>query len=192
MNNEENVRANDLDSLIGDNHLQMMKAALPYMSVSQQRFISYFVKINELQRTINLFEEGEVATMGICSAGERSQSDSPIDMLNTIKPFANPAEQDLIDLVINFFQGFRLAGSFPDPVPSSTIPVQAQAQSQSQSQAQSQTQSEGPGRPANNQRQNNNPFGRMSFDQLKNFMPPDQQSKLETMQLMMSAMQQMN
>lgn len=186
MNNEENVRTNELDSLIGDNHLQMMKAALPYMNVAQQRFISYFVKVNELQRTINLFEDGEVATMGICSAGEKNQPDSPIDMLNTIKPFANQDEQDLIDLAINFFQGFRLAGSFPDPVPSSTIPVQAQAQAQTQSQT------EGPGKPVNHQRQNNNPFGRMSFDQLKNFMPAEQQSKFETMQLMMSAMQQMN
>ena len=180
MNNEQNVHANDLDSLIGDNHLHMMKAALPYMNVSQQRFISYFVKINELQRTVSLFEEGEVATMGICSAGERNQSDSPIDMLNTIKPFADPAEQDFIDLIINFFQGFKLAGAFSDPVPSSTIPVHAQ--------------SEGQGKQANqtNNHRQNNPLGRMSFDQIKNFMPPEQQSKFETMQLMMSAMQQMN
>ncbi|EXG86292.1 hypothetical protein [Lacrimispora sp.] len=190
MNNEQNIRANDLDSLIGDNHLQMMKAALPYMSVSQQRFMSYFVKINELRRTINLFEEGEVAAMGLNSSRERERNNNPLDMLNTIKSFANPAEQDLIDLIINFSQGLRLANSSPDPspIPSSTIPVQAQ----SQSQFQSQSQTEGSSRPTGNHRQNNNPFGRMPLDQLKNFMPPDQQAKFETMQLMMSAMQQMN
>ena len=154
MNNEQNVRANDLDSLIGDNHLQMMKAALPYMNVSQQRFISYFVKINELQRT-----------------------------------YADPAEQDFIDLIINFFQGFKLAGSFSDPVPSSTIPVQAQSEGQGRQTNQNNQNNQN--NQANNHRQNN-PFGRMSFDQLKNFMPPEQQSRFETMQLMMSAMQQMN
>ena len=189
MNNEQNVRANDLDSLIGDNHLQMMKAALPYMNVSQQRFISYFVKINELQRTVNLFEDGEVAAMGICSAGERNRSDAPIEMLNTIKPYADPAEQDFIDLIINFFQGFKLAGSFSDPVPSSTIPVQAQSEGQGRQTNQNNQNNQN--NQANNHRQNN-PFGRMSFDQLKNFMPPEQQSRFETMQLMMSAMQQMN
>lgn len=187
MNNEETVRANDLDSLIGDNHLKMMKAALPYMNVSQQRFISFFVKFNELQRTVNLFEDGEVAAMGICSAGERESPTSPMDMLNAIKPFANPSEQDLIDLFMNFFQGFRLAGAYSDPVPSSTVPMQAQSQSNSNSQ----TQSDGQNRSNNTHRQNN-PFGRMPFEQLKNFMPPEQQSRLETMQLMMSAMQQMN
>jgi hypothetical protein len=185
MNNEENIRANDLDSLIGNDHLQMMKVALPYMNVTQQRFISYFVKLNELQRTINLFEEGEVATMGICSAGEKNASDSPIEMLNTIKPYANQSEQDLIDLFMNFFQGFKLAGSYSDPVPSSTVPVQAQSQSQAQ------THSEGQNKSQNTRRQNN-PLGRMSLDQLKNFMPPEQQSRFETIQLMMSAMQQMN
>ncbi|WP_077611129.1 hypothetical protein [Clostridium sp. Marseille-P2415] len=183
MNNEQNLHANDLDSLVGDNHLQMMKAALPYMSVSQQRFISFFVKFNELRRTINLFEEGEVAAMGICSAGEREKPESPIEMLNTIKPYANPSEQDFIDLIINFFQGFKLAGSYSESVPSSTVPVQAQTQTQAKP--------EGQNRPQNPHRQNN-PFGRISLDQIKNFMPPEQQSRLETMQLMMSAMQQMN
>ncbi|MFT4105315.1 MAG: hypothetical protein QM657_06080 [Lacrimispora sp.] len=178
MNNEQNLQANDLDSLIGDNHLQMMKAALPYMSVPQQRSFSFFIKFNELRRTINLFEGGEVAAMGLSAPTEREQSDFPIDMLNTIKPFGSPSEQDLIDLMINFMQGFKLAGAFSDAVPGSTIPVQAQSDGQNRSQ--------------NHQRQNNNPFGRLSLDQIKNFMPPEQQSRFETMQLMMSAMQQMS
>lgn len=185
MNNEENVRANDLDSLISNNHLQMMKAALPYMNVTQQRFISTFVKFNELQRTINLFEEGEVAAMGICSAGDKPSPDSPLEMLNTIKPYANQSEQDLIDLFINFFQGFKLAGAYQEPVPTSTVPVQAQQQSDGQNKTDGQNKSQ-------NTRRQNNPLGRMPFEQLKNFMPPEQQSRFETMQLMMSAMQQMN
>lgn len=191
MNNEENVRANDLDSLIGNNHLQMMKAALPYMNVTQQRFISTFVKFNELQRTINLFEEGEVAAMGICSAGDRQSPDSPLEMLNTIKPYADPSEQDLIDLFINFFQGFKLAGAYQEPVPTSTVPVQAQAQPDGQNRTDGQSKTDGQNKSQNTRRQSN-PLGRMSFDQLKNFMPPEQQSRFETMQLMMSAMQQMN
>jgi hypothetical protein len=177
MNNEQNMRANDLDSRIENEHLQMMKAALPFMGASQQRFISYFVKINELQRTINLFEEEEVATMGICSTDNRQSPDSPLEMLNTIKPFANQNEQDLIDLIVNMLQGFKIAGAYQDFVPTSSVPVQAQ--------------SEGENKTQNTKRQNN-PFGKMSFDQLKNFIPPEQQSRFDTMQLMMSAMQQMN
>lgn len=178
MNNEKNLQANDLDSLIGDNHLQMMKAALPYMSVTEQRFISLFVKFNELKRTARLFEDEEVAAMGICSAGETAgKSASPLDMLGAIKPFGTPPEQDFIDLIMNFFQGFKLAGAAAEAMPGSTV-KDPEPQ-------------ENPGRQAAPHR-SGSPLGRMSFDQLKNFMPPDQQSKLETMQLMMSAMQQMN
>lgn len=175
MNYDQNLQPNDLDSLVGDNHLQMMKAALPYMSVSHQRFISLFIKTNELRRTVSLFEEGEVASMGICSAGEGEKSSSPIDMLNAIKPFGTPHEQDFIDLIVNFFQGFKLAGAYAEPLPSSTVPEQTTGESKGKS--------EGAHRP---------PFGRMPLEQLKSLMPPEQQSKLETMQLMMSAMQQMN
>ncbi|WP_124067931.1 hypothetical protein [Clostridium sp. E02] len=177
MNNEENIQANDLDSRIGDNHIQMMKAALPYMNVPNQRFISYFIKISELRRTVHLFDDEEVATMGICSAGERSTPDSPMDMLNIIKPYANPAEQDLIDLFMNFFQGFKMAGAYSNQVPSSTIPLQAQSETNNRNQ---------------NTNRSNNPFGNLPIDQIKNFLPPEQQSRLDTMQLMMSAMQQMN
>ena len=77
MNNEKNSQPVDLDSLIGDNHLQMMKAALPYMSVTEQRFISLFVKFNELRRTVQLFEDEEVAAMGICSTGESTENRRP-------------------------------------------------------------------------------------------------------------------
>lgn len=221
MNDEKNLQPNDLDSLIGDNHLQMMKAALPYMNVPEQRFISLFVKVGELQRTVRLFEDEEVATMGICSVGEeRPRSVSALDMLGAIKPFASPSEQDFIDLITNFYQGFKIAGAASDPVPSSTIhdPApsetsgwQAEAQNRQtedsnrraenlnrQTEGQPRQtegcskQTEGPNRQTASQHRSNGGFGRMPFDQLKNFIPPEQQSKLETMQLMMSAMQQMN
>ena len=65
MNNQQQYQPSELDSLIGDSHLQMMKAALPYMHASEQRFFSFFIKFNELRRTINLFEDQEIAAMGI-------------------------------------------------------------------------------------------------------------------------------
>ena len=183
MNNEKNSQPVDLDSLIGDNHLQMMKAALPDMSVTEQRFISLFVKFNELRRTVKLFEDEEVAAMGICSTGEDTEKPaSPIDMLGAIKPFGTPTEQDLIDLIMNFFQGFKLAGAVSDAVPGSMVPDPEPTENTAR-QAQSQTPPP---------HRSGGPFGRMSFDQIKNFIPQEQQSRLETMQLMMSAMQQMN
>lgn len=177
MNEEQDLKLTDLDYLTGNHHLQMMKAALPYMEVPEQKMLSVFVKINELQRTISLFRDEEVATMGICSLEEKK---SPVDMLKAIKPYGNTAEQDLIDLVSNFLQGGRF-NMFPGngfgfgnndsdasftaaEVPVGTeIPVDHNA---------------GPS------------MKRSPMEQLKNFLPPEQQSRLETMQMMMQAMQQ--
>ena len=36
----EELKFTELDYLIGDHHLQMIKAALPYVQVSQQKFLS--------------------------------------------------------------------------------------------------------------------------------------------------------
>lgn len=168
MNEEQDYKLTDLDYLIGDHHLQMMKAALPYMSLTEQKMISLFVKFNELKRTFHLFEDGETATLGICSAGERTAS--PVDMLNAIKPYGNTYEQDFIDLVMNFFQGFGLSRAYRETAPDMS------AQGNKAEEA-------GGG--------SGGPFGRIPFEQLKNFLSPEQQSKIETMQLVMSAMQQM-
>ena len=57
----------DLDYLIGDHHLQMIKAALPFLEVPEQKAVSVFVKAQELKNTLELFETEEIASMGICS-----------------------------------------------------------------------------------------------------------------------------
>ena len=46
-NEHTDYKLTDLDYLTGDHHLQMMKAALPFLNVPQQRTLSMFVKIQE-------------------------------------------------------------------------------------------------------------------------------------------------
>ena len=47
---KQDLKFTDLDYLIADHHLQMIKAALPYVTVSQQKFFSLLVKSSELMR----------------------------------------------------------------------------------------------------------------------------------------------
>lgn len=157
MNEEQDLKLTDLDYLIGNHHLQMMKAALPFMEVPEQKMMSVFVKFKELQRTISLFDQEEVASLGICSAGSAPEQRSPMDLLNAIRPYGNSGEQDFIDLISNFLHSGRLGGL---------------AQGFAQGSA-SQGSSQG-----------------FSFEQLKGFLSPEQQSRMENAQLMMQAMQQ--
>lgn len=148
MSEERNFKLTDLDFLVGNHHLQMIKAALPFLHVSEQKLISVLVKLEELHRTVDLFQDEEVATMGICSM--EKQHTSPMDMLNAMKPYGSTYEQDMIDMISSFIQGAKLSSGFQETSETSNK--------------------------------------KSPLDQLKNIIPPEQQSRLETMQLLMQAM----
>lgn len=137
MTPSDDYKLTDLDYLIGDHHLQMIKAALPYLGVPEQRAISLFVKAQELRKTMELFETEEVASMGICSLESARQKTTVRDLLNAIRPYGNPSERDMIDM----------ASALMD--------------------------------------------GQTPMDQLRRFLTPEQQSRFETMQMMMTAFQAM-
>ena len=63
--NENQFRLTDFDYLTADPKLQMLKAAIPYLPVSQQRVFSLLVKVQELQRAQSLFDGEEVSAMGL-------------------------------------------------------------------------------------------------------------------------------
>lgn len=178
-------KATELDSLTAAPHLQMIKAALPYINLPEQRILSLMVKVQELSRTMKLFEESEDGLVGICSLGGKQPG--PLDMLNAIKPFGSPYEQEFIDTITNFLQGYHMYQDYQDSV------AAAETAPASQNMAGGWPLSgfgsgpapgfDPPPAPAPSQ-------GPMSqIDQFKAFLPPEQQSKLEMMQMLMSVMQ---
>lgn len=96
---EKTVRLTDFDYLLADPQLQMMKAAIPYMQLPQQRLISMMVKMRELNRTMELFQDGGVSAMGLGSSATAKAT--PMEMLQAIKPYAGPRERDMIDMLEN-------------------------------------------------------------------------------------------
>ena len=93
-----------LDTLIQSRDLQMLKSVVPYMTGPQQRMISLIIKLIELQKTIQLFNaepEMQAAELHIC------ENDSPTErtchMLNALREYCTPAEQESIDTFLNFF-----------------------------------------------------------------------------------------
>lgn len=105
MNQTEEYKLTDLDYLVGDHHLQMMKAALPYLNVPQQRALSLTIKFQEFLRTRDLFSQKEVASMGICSLENPGPNASPKEMLKAIRPYGSPSEQEFLDMAQNLMDG---------------------------------------------------------------------------------------
>ena len=141
--NEKDLMLTDLDYAIGDHHMQMLKAALPYMEIPQQRTMSMFIKWNELMRTMEFFQENGDGMMSVCSLDNSHVS--PADMLTAVKPYANQREQEVIDIMTNVLSGRNARGNGRSPV---------------------------------------------SIDQLLSLLPPEQQTRFETIQLMMQTMGQ--
>ena len=107
MPEDPTIKLTDFDCIVGDHHLQMLKAALPYLQVSQQRFLSFTIKFQELQHTMSLLQNEDNASLGICSLPEEAPH-STLDMLEAIKPYGSTDEQGFIDLVCNFIRGSRI------------------------------------------------------------------------------------
>lgn len=140
--NERDLKLTDLDYAIADHHVQMLKAAIPYMDLTQQRNVSIFVKLQELIQTKQFFEENDLGMMSVCSL-DKDRTSAP-DMLEAVRPYANQKEQELIDILARILKNKKNRnGRFP-----------------------------------------------ISMEQILSILPQEQQSKFETLQMMMQAMNQ--
>lgn len=92
------------DTLIQDRHLEMIKAAIPYISYSRQKDMAMLVKFMELQRTMALFQN-PVNNLRMCSE-EEPEEEKPLQMLNAIREYCTDREKETIDSLINFVQMF--------------------------------------------------------------------------------------
>lgn len=214
MTDESTMKLTDFDYLIGDHHLQMVKAAIPYVNVTGQRFLSFFVKLKELQRTVSLFREEPVGAMGICTAGD-GQKGSPLEIMKAIRPYGNTQEQDLIDMFCNILSSPRMAGQYPDIVsaqapdrtvtddappteivPEQGIPTPIQPYGNLHPFPDLTPGRTGSDRPDSGIQPGSAPAqspavrSMPSIEQIKNFLPPDQQARLEQAAFVIQALQQ--
>jgi len=101
MVNERQINQTAFDDLIQDQQLQMLKAAIPYLQTGQKS-MAFLVKCMELQRTMSLFDDQE-SSLQMCSAPE-TEEPRTLQMLTALKEYCNEAEQENINMIINFLQ----------------------------------------------------------------------------------------
>lgn len=109
MEETERLKMTALDSQVSSSHLQMMKAMIPYVHTSGQVFLAIFVKFLEFKNTIDFFT-GNGEQLGMCSLN--AQSDDPLDMLNDIREYCTDEEREMMDTMLNLFQGMRMYQMF--------------------------------------------------------------------------------
>lgn len=97
------------DSLVTPHHLYLMKLLLPYVPPAFQRMLACYIKFMEFQYTLEHFQ------------GFSSSSDETSHILNDLKPYMDPGEQEMMEQMesmmnmMEMVQGMQeMASSMPD------------------------------------------------------------------------------
>lgn len=100
MNEEKTpgIPLTEFDSMVAEPRLQMIKAAIPYLPLPQQRLLSMMVKMQELNHIRALYTDGELSAMGLSYAPRRT---SPAEIIQAMKPYAGPKEREMFEMLEN-------------------------------------------------------------------------------------------
>ena len=87
------------DDLVTSPELQIMKLLIPYTPASGRKMLAACVKIMELRETLHIFSGKKGAVRAQMLTEE--ENPSPIDLLNSFRPYLKPREAAALDMVIN-------------------------------------------------------------------------------------------
>ena len=87
------------DELVTSPDLQIMKLLIPYAPASSRQMLAACVKVMELKETIRIFSSGR----GVIRAQMLGEDEhpSPLDLLNSFRPYLSSRETAALDMVIN-------------------------------------------------------------------------------------------
>lgn len=83
-----------IDQVANQNHLQLIKAAIPYLPPRNQKTISLLIKLMELQNVANFFHDH---TCCISACDIPSGSPEITEILADIRNYCDDSEQAMID-----------------------------------------------------------------------------------------------
>lgn len=106
---EQDIKAASFDDFTSTHQTQILKAAIPYIHVKQQKFLAIYIKVHELLNTIAYFQENENG-MEICSFND--QSDHTLEMLGSIRKVCTKQEQETIDSLMNALNMVQMINQF--------------------------------------------------------------------------------
>ncbi|MBQ4530139.1 MAG: hypothetical protein IJA36_05955 [Lachnospiraceae bacterium] len=103
---------NDFDNMITTHNMKLIKTALPYIDISEQRFLSIYLKFSEFVNTIHLFSEKPSALSACKSAGP--QEGNVLELVNALKTVCDDTERETLDMMLNFMQAMQLYKTYSE------------------------------------------------------------------------------
>lgn len=104
MEQKELDKVTAFDTLFTTNHIQMMKVLSSYLPASQLQNLVIYIKIAELQYTLQLFHKHPHASLQLLTHEDTMDS---AKLYEEVFPFCSPAEQEQLQRMKNMMEQFK-------------------------------------------------------------------------------------
>lgn len=111
---EENI----LEQMITTHQMQLLKTALPYVNIEEQKFLSVYIKFKEFTNTFLLFQNSE-QTSQLKIQSTQANPKNMTSLLADLKKVCTKEEAQVIDLMQNFIQVSKLYQTYQEIQPES-------------------------------------------------------------------------
>ena len=102
---DETLKLTEFDQQVGNSRLQMLKAAIPYLSPERQGLLALLTKYLELESTRHLYETAP-DSVRICE--KKEVPPGPFGILDVIRPYGSREDQSRIDFAKNLMHAMSL------------------------------------------------------------------------------------
>ena len=93
--------------------MEMLRAALPYIPVSMQKFLSIYIGLEELFNAIRIIREGPVLYMDALNYQPQKLGNTE-ELVKVLRGFCSPKENELIDMFFNMSNMMNMYDQYKD------------------------------------------------------------------------------
>lgn len=93
--------------------MEMLRAALPYIPVSMQKFLSIYIGLEELFNAIRIIREGPVLYMDSLNYQPQKLGNTE-ELVKVLRGFCSPKENELIDMFFNMSNMMNMYDQYKD------------------------------------------------------------------------------
>lgn len=88
-----------LDHTTSNRYTQMMMAALPFLPQNEKQFLSTYITMNEIMKTLSYLAKEEEDILSQCSL---NSEEPEVGFYHSIRNFCTEQEKEMLDLFFNF------------------------------------------------------------------------------------------
>jgi hypothetical protein len=93
--------------------MEMLRAALPYIPVSMQKFLNIYISLEELFQAIRDIRNTAAMSYNASETGNQKQKDAG-DLIKVLRGFCTPQENEMIDLFFRMSQMMEMYDNYKD------------------------------------------------------------------------------